>query len=188
MHFQWPSAIFQGEGKTHRKITILSNVNCWYLMFVYYYIDEIIQLLKKNICPPPHSELPGCENCYIHHRKKNLNENYVAFDLRRVTVLVICFQFYESITIYQHWKEYLLNLNPHTKACSSKTILTLFLKLTDIVPSNITVTNLQFKKSKKIVEFGDEFELSSQLHYLGFLNFHGFGTLIEFKNKAVNYY
>ena len=32
--------------------------------------------------------------------------------------------------------------HPHTKARSSKTISTIFLKLSDIVPNNIKVTNL----------------------------------------------
>ena len=68
-------------------------------------------------------------------------------------VLFLCFlYFYECMTIYYHYigKKLLaevphpchLHPHPHSMARSSKTICTIFLKLSDIVPNNITVTNL----------------------------------------------
>ena len=67
---------------------------------MYYYIDEIIQLLckKKKIPPPqpggvPSEPPPGCANFDILHIKKNVNENYVEFDFRMGTVLEIFFIF-----------------------------------------------------------------------------------------------
>ena len=43
--------------------------------------------------------------------------------------------------------------HPHTKARSSKTIRMIFLKLSDIVPNNITVTNLHYKNLKFLMFF-----------------------------------
>ena len=107
-------------------------------MFLLLYRWNNIVTCQKKIPPAPGTPTV-CEK----------NENYVEFDFRMGTVLVIFSFFWMDNDLVcapppPEWYPPLWRHHnyAHTLAHSSKTTGTIFMKLWDIVPNNIRVTNL----------------------------------------------